>query len=166
MATPIPRQVVVASGKLSIADSSYFYDAPVVVDFPQGVADVGVTTEVHAGRRHVIKVLLTTPAGRGPGPMRGALLGKVLVDFAQISVGDRVAVESAFDALGETGMSLYFDQLQTEDDVFWIELPSGVSMFAFRSGFGDGLYPVFELIDDRGQRVGVEIDCAASVPDA
>ena len=163
--TLMPRTLTVASGRLSISDASYFYDAPVILDFPRGTADIVVTAEVHAGHRHVVRVVLLASSPHPRRWTRGALLGKVLVDFAQIGVGDRVAVASAFDALGDAGMSLYFEKLQTEDDVFWIELPSGVSMLAFRSGFGDGLYPVFDLVDDAGDRVGVEIDCTASVPD-
>lgn len=162
MVSGMSRTLTVASGRLSISDSSYFYDAPLVVDFPMGPAEVSVVTAMREDSRPVVGVRLVAASPRPAATMRGGLLGKVLVDFAQIGVGDRVAVESAFDALGDAGMSRYFDQLQTEADVFWIELPSGVSLFAFRSGFGDGLYPVFELVDASGQRVGVEIDCSAS----
>lgn len=159
------RTLTVASGRLSVSDSSYFYDAPVVVDFPVGPAEVSIAAEVHGGHRHVLRVLLTTRSLQ-PGPTtRGAVLGKVVVDFAQICVGDRVAACAAFDALGDAGMSRYFDQLQTEEGVFWIELPSNVALLAFRSGFGDGLYPVIEVVDPTEARVGVEIDCTASMGD-
>lgn len=107
--TLMPRTLTVASGRLSISDASYFYDAPVILDFPRGTADIVVTAEVHAGHRHVVRVVLLASSPHPRRWTRGALLGKILVDFAQIGVGDRVAVTSAFDALGDAGMSRYLD---------------------------------------------------------
>ena len=66
---------------------------------------------------------------RGDNLVRGARVGEVLVDFAQVGVCDRHAAEQAFDRLGDAGMQFYHDQLQTTDLVKVVTLPNDVEMF-------------------------------------
>jgi hypothetical protein len=62
------------------------------------------------------------------------------VDFGQIGICDRDAVQRAFDTLGDEGMSIYHDQLNTTDFFGWVKLP-GPAITAIVRPFGDGTYP-------------------------
>lgn len=141
-----------------MSDTSYFYDEPVVLSVPAGEYSVMVRYGIREGTKYVSSLRVA----RGDGLIRGTLLSRVLVDFGQIGVCDRDAVETAFDILGDAGMQNYYEQLQTTDLVKIISLPNNIEMFVAHSGFGDGHYPVYLLGATDHVPAGIEIDFEVS----
>ena len=103
-------EVDIAS-RLSISDSSYFYDEPLIVPVASGRYRMSRYL-VESGHKHVAGIRAMTMAGQ---VIRGNAIGRVPVDFGQVGLCDRDAVEHAFDKLGEARMSDYFEQLNTPD---------------------------------------------------
>lgn len=145
---------VSSSGRLCVSDTSYFYDEPVILSVPPGEYSVMVRYGMSDGARYVSSLRVA----RGNDLVRGSRLDDVLVDFGQIGVCDRNAVETAFDVLGDGGMHTYYDQLQTTDLIKTVTLPNKVEMFIARPAFGDGLYPVYMLGASDQMPAGIEID--------
>jgi hypothetical protein len=152
--TPIGELAV--QGRISVSDTSFFYDDPAIVSVVAGRYAIGVRRVEIDGHEHVMAV----SAVRSSTPLiRGRVVGEVSVSFGQVGICDRDEVEKAFDALGDTGMATYFDQLNTTDLTGWITLPGGVTMAMVRPGFGDGTYQLFELVDAEGRVQGIELEC-------
>jgi hypothetical protein len=145
---------VLSGGRLSVSDTSYFYDEPVLLTVPPGEYSVMVRYGMSEGTKYVSSLRVA----RGKDVVRGSRLADVLVDFGQIGVCDRDAVEKAFGVLGDAGMQTYYEQLQTTDLVKTISLPNKVEMFIARPGFGDGLYAVYVLGASEQMPAGIEID--------
>jgi len=146
-------------GRLSVSDTSYFYDEPVLLSVPAGRYSVMVRYGSNEGGKYISALRVA----RGDDFVRGARLDDLLVDFGQIGVCDRDAVERAFDILGDAGMPTYYEQLQTTELVKTVNLPNDVEMFIARSGFGDGLYPVYLLGSSDQMPAGIEIDFEHSI---
>jgi hypothetical protein len=142
--------------RLSISDSSYFYDDPLIIDMEAGNYLASVRYVLPEGHKHIAGVRV---AALGPALSRARWVGNVLVDFGQIGICDRDAVEASFNLLGDDGMSQYYNQLNTIALVDWVQLPGSTKMLILRPGFGDGSYPVYELLRPDGTRGGIEIDC-------
>jgi hypothetical protein len=140
--------------RISVSDTSYFYDEPVLVSVPTGEYRL----MIRPGKSDGDKYISALRVARGSDVSRGSRLGDVIVDFGQVGVCDRDAVERAFDVLGDAGMPAYYQQLQTTDLIRIVTLPDNVNMFAVRSGFGDGLYPVYMLGSSAQMPAGIEID--------
>ena len=136
------------------SNTSYFYDEPVLLSVAPGHYSVTVRYGSTDGTKYVSAMRVA----RGSDLVRASRLGDVVVDFGQIGVCDRAAVEKAFDVLGDAGMSTYHDQLQTTELVKAVALPNDAEMFIARSGFGDGLYPVYLLGTSDQTPAGIEID--------
>lgn len=147
-------------GRISISDSSYFYDQPVVIELESGKYSVSVSYAVSDGHKHIARARVATSEGL---LKLGNEIGVVGIDFGQIAICDRAAVEAAFDVLGDRGMPEYFVQLNITDLTGKVRLPGDVIMFIFRPGFGDGNYPVYELLGLNGERSGLEIDCLKDI---
>jgi hypothetical protein len=141
-------------GRLSVSDTSYFYDEPVLLSLLPGHYSVMIRYGSNDGAKYVSAMRVA----RGTDLVRGSRLDDVVIDFGQVGVCDRDAVEKAFDVLGDAGMSNYHDQLQTNDLVKTVILPNKAEMFIVRSGFGDGLYPVYLLGASDQIPAGIEID--------
>ena len=84
-------------------------------------------------------------------------LGHLNVDFGQVGVCDRTAVERAFDHLGGEGVQRYYDQLEGEELVREIILPENAVMISVQSGFGDGRYGVKALRSKGGDIIGAVV---------
>lgn len=149
----------IASGQLSISDTSYFYDSPVVVTLEPGSYTVHVEVARLSGEAYVRTVRIE----RGGSTRRGTYIGNVEVDFGQIGVCDRAVTEHAFEQLGDDKMHLYFDQLNTTELFGSLTLPGGTTITFFRPGFGDGVYRLYEVLDVHGGLSGVEIDCLTAI---
>ena len=143
-------------GRLSISDTSYFYDEPIVVPVEKGKYEVSVQYGMENGSSHVELVRV---AAISMQCLRSEAIGSVQIDFGQIAICDRDAIELAFDALGDERMPEYFEKLNTTEPVGWINLPAGERMFFARPGFGDGVYPVYKLMTSDGITAGIEIEC-------
>ena len=142
--------------RLSISDTSYFYDEPVIVSLPKARYRVTVRLISPEGDQHVAAVRLVSSDEE---VSRGKRVGSVLVDFGQVGFCDRDAVEKAFEAIADDEMSLYYDQLDTTTVSGQAVLPGAVKIAYVRPGFGDGTYPVYELLRPDGTVIGVELDC-------
>jgi hypothetical protein len=146
------------AGRLSISDTSYFYDEPIIVPVGNGTYEVSVQYGIENGSSYVELVRV---AAIGKQCSRSEAIGSLIIDFGQLGICDRDAVEHAFDALGDERMPEYFDQLNTSEPVGWISLPSGERMFIARPGFGDGAYPVYKLMTSDGIAAGIEVECVS-----
>lgn len=142
--------------RISISDTSYFYDESLIVPSDSGDYVISVQYAMEDGHKHVAGLRVQKAS---TAPIRGRLLGSVPIDFGQIGICDRDAAERAFDALGDERLPEYQDQLNTTDLVAWIVVHAEVRMLIARPGFGDGMYPVYELIALDGKSAGIEIDC-------
>ena len=145
--------------RLSVSDTSYFYDEPILLSVPAGQYSVMVRYGSNDGGRYVSALRVAC----GNDLVRGSRLDDVLIDFGQIGVCDRDAAEAAFDILGDVGMPTYYNQLQTTELAKTVTLPNNVEMFIVRSGFGAGLYPVYVLGASGQVPAGVEIDFEHSI---
>jgi hypothetical protein len=147
--------------RLSISDTSYIFDVPVIVDVPSGHYHVSVRFVRKDGETRVAatRVALSTDVSRG------AKVGDVIIDFAQLGVCDRDAFERVVESLTDEDMPTYFNQLQTLDDTGKAELPGAKVVFT-KTGYGDGEYPVYELRNTGGERAGVEIDFMEYIRDS
>lgn len=141
--------------RISVSDTSYFFDTPVLVPVPGGFYSVSVCYHTCENFRHIgsLRMLM---AGATVSK-RGNMIGTVVVDFGQIGICDRDTVESAFDVLGDGGMHQYYDQLNTTDLLGWVCLPKSARMLTIRPGFGDGSYSVWALTGMHGATEGIEI---------
>ena len=161
------------SSKLSLSDTSYFHDNPLIVDVPSGRYDVGVRVEsettAYGDNSFVtcIRVFASTQQVR-----RGKQLGYLSVDFAQIGVCDRTAIERELANLSDEQMHLYYDQLKTTDEsettrmTGVVTLPGGGKMVWVLGGIGNGEYAVYEMRDATGVVAGVEVDLTEENEDA
>jgi len=149
-------------GRISISDSSYFYDQPVIVPLDPGRYSVSVSYGIQAGHRYIARARVTT--SEEEQLKTGNKVGFVGVDFGQIGICDRDSVETAFDILGDSRMPEYFAQLNIADLFGTVKLPKEIKMFIFRPGFGDGNYPIYEILGSEGRSRGVEIDCMKNGP--
>jgi hypothetical protein len=126
----------------------------VLLSLQPGEYTVMVRYETDEGVRYVRGLRVA----RGENLVRGARVGDLVVDFAQVGVCDRDAMEQAFDGLGDSGMHSYYDQLQTTDLATILVLPNDAKMFIVRSGCGDGNYRVYLLGASSQLPAGIEID--------
>jgi hypothetical protein len=152
---------IAIDSQLSVSDTSYFYDEPVIVSLPSGAYAVDVQYGNADGHPYV-RSLRVVSVHEYESLERAQHVGVVVVDFGQICVCDRAAVAASFDRLGDAGMQHYYDQLNTTELVSLVTLPDGVVMPIVRPGFGDGRYAVYEL-RDRTKMAGVEVDCETPV---
>lgn len=153
-------ELVVSSGELSISDTSYFYDEPVLVRVQNGRYAVYVEIAERDGEPFVRSLRVCSEDGLA----RGQRIGGVLVDFGQIGVCDRGAVAAEFTQLEDAGMPIYYEKLNTTYLSGVVMLPHGTKMAVIRPGFGDGNYTVFSLVNASGELRGVEVDCEHSGP--
>lgn len=90
----------------------------------------------------------------------GAVVGEAWADVANIGLADLepFAVYSAALLEAEAGAPI-FRRLESITTVGMLHLdpPGGAWMPLVESGWGDGTFPVFELVD-RGERVGLEVE--------
>lgn len=92
----------------------------------------------------------------GTTPSLGTQLGESWADTATQGLCDAAsfadAAEEDPENVAEAAMEV--------DAAAIIELPDGSPMFVVSCGFGDGEWPVFELVEG-GQRVGLQVDFIA-----
>lgn len=143
------------SGRLSLTDTAYYFEDPLVVDVMPDEYEVAVRTGRDRGHAFVagIRVL------RGEAADRGGKIGSVEVEFGQIGICDRRAMDDVFDALGLDRVDEYNKLLDTLELATEIRVPGDVPMVIVRPQSGGGDYVVRELLTAQGLRCGIEIDC-------
>lgn len=88
----------------------------------------------------------------GSSPAIGAELGETWADTATQGFCDAASYTSATEESAED-----VSEAATELDAGAIQLPSGHTMFVVSCGFGDGEWPVYELLDGN-RRVGFQVE--------
>jgi hypothetical protein len=146
----------IVSGKLRVSDPMFFRDLP-----------PSPTFDVECGAYRVMAKRMTYPGDRRVSRLRailqkpssfGSRLGDVGVDFAQVGVFDPVVLDEAaekMDAVESEKMVADLDAIQ-DFGVVQVGCDQRAIMPLTVSGFGDGGYPIHELLLN-GKRVGVEV---------
>ncbi|WP_010581967.1 hypothetical protein [Schlesneria paludicola] len=146
----------IVSGKLRVSDPMFFRDLPPspTFDVESGTYRIMVKTITYPGDRRVsrLRAILTEPSSLGPR------LDDVGVDFAQVGIFDPVVLDEAgekMDNAESEKMVADLDAIQ-EFGVVQLGADERAIMPLAVSGFGDGGYPIHELLLD-GKRVGIEV---------
>jgi len=146
----------VVSGKMSVSDPMFFRDLPPPPTFAVGSGSYQVQAKVvtYPGDKRVsrLRAVLEEPSSVGPR------LGYVGVDFAQVTVFDPVVLNDAAENLTASESERLVDDLDAirEYGAVRIGADDSAIMPVVSSGFGDGRYPIHELLVD-GKRVGLEV---------
>jgi hypothetical protein len=147
-------RLVIASGKLGIADPNLFPSDYVSVELRNGNYGVAVKLMEYGSNRRVSRLQVL----EGNDGSRGSQIGSVIVDFAQLGVCDLEATLLACHLLDEEAQSAItkvLDSGQLYGLLQW-DLDSSAPMPFVRPGFGDDEYPIYEL-RNHSLRVGIEI---------
>lgn len=146
------------SGKLRVSDPMFFRD---LLPSP--------TFDVECGTYQVMAKIMTYPGDRRVSRLRailsepstsGSRLDDVGVDFAQVGAFDPVILDEAGEKMDNAeGEKMVADlDLGAIQEFGVVQFGAGerAVMPVVVSGFGDGGYPIHELLCD-GKRVGVEV---------
>jgi hypothetical protein len=146
----------IISGKLRVSDPMFFRDLP-----------PSPTFDVECGTYRVMAKIMSYPRDRRVSRLRSILrqpssfghrLDYVIVDFAQVGIFDAVVLDEAGEKLDVVESEKMAADLGTIQEFGIVQL--GTDQLAIMpltvSGFGDGGYPIHELLLD-GRRVGVEV---------
>lgn len=146
----------ILSGKLRVSDPMFFRDLPPAPTF-----------DVECGTYRVLAKTMTYPEDIRVSRLRAILrepatvgrrLNYVSVDFAQVGIFDPVILDEAaekMDNADEKKMLAALDSIQEFGIASLGSDPCAIMPLAV-SGFGDGGYPIYELLNE-GKRVGVEV---------
>lgn len=150
--------ITVKSGRITAVDFGVMTDdRGVSIDVPPGSYRVQVRLMGFGGSLGICDARVLPESA--PVIKRGLVLGNVFVDDAKLGFGD----------LADAAVGLTSDDIeQINEWSYWIienfgsvaktELPSKtIEMACIRTGFGDGSFPAFALVND-GNTVGMEIE--------
>jgi hypothetical protein len=146
----------IASGKLRISDPMFFRDLPPSPTFAvaRGLYHVRAKLVTYADDRRVSRLQIL----RGEIATLGHRLGEVGVDFAQVAVFDPVVLDAAAEAMDDAQAEQFVAELDAIEEygIAHLGLDERAIMPLAASGFGDGGYPIHELVH-KGERVGMEV---------
>jgi hypothetical protein len=150
-------QLSIVSGKLAVSDPMFFRDLPPppTFDMPCSVYEVAAKIMTYPDDRRVSRLR----AALDERATMGSPLARVGVDFAQVGVFDPVVLDSAAEKMDNSegeDMLTALDAI-TEYGVVHLGKDPVATMPTVVSGFGDGSYPIYELVRDEGRRAGVEV---------
>ena len=143
------------SGKLWVLDPTLFEGE--VIPLPPGEYQVLAKVMDWSDDRRVSRLRVVGPV-QVDGAVLGTQVGEVGVDFAQVGVGDWERCTSGAEALDEASQNRVVAALDTMElygVAYWDE-HGEVPMPFVQSGFGDGTFPIYEIVRD-SVRVGVEV---------
>jgi hypothetical protein len=146
----------VISGKLRVSDPMFFRDLPPspTFDVECGTYRVTAKTITYAGDRRVsrLRAMVKEPSSFGPR------LGDVRVDFGQVGIFDPVILDEAGEKMDNAEGEKMIANLDAIREFGVVQLgPDERAVLPLAvSGFGDGGYPIHELLLD-GKRVGLEV---------
>jgi len=127
-----------------------------LVDLAPGRYLVEAKVLEYPGDRRISRLRVSLP---GSVPHLGESLGETWTDTATTAVCDFKAFQQAWERIGEDeGLSRLEKVKETDSDcgVFTLDQIGGAVAPFVTSGFGDGTYPVFALVE-AGKRVGFEV---------
>lgn len=145
----------IISGKLWAGDAQFAPspDDGVMVDVPTGTYDVAVKL-IHYGEDTRVSRLRAWLSGTNP--TLGAEVGETWADTGTQAFCDQVEYDKEcgedFDAYWER-----VEEVISGHDVAIVALSDNAAMPFVQSGFGDGEFKLFELLES-GSRVGVELE--------
>lgn len=146
----------VISGKLRVSDPMFFRDLPSspTFDVECGTYRVLAKTITYPGDKRVsrMRAFLKEPATLGPR------VDDVGVDFAQVGIFDPVILDQAAERMDHAEGEKMIADLEAIQEFGAIQLGAEEQaiMPVAASGFGDGRYPIHELLLD-AKRVGLEV---------
>jgi hypothetical protein len=157
---PLPPGVRQSYGTLIINGEprTFYYRPDPLVDVPPGHYGVAVRCMQWGEDRRVSRLRVLLKGRRG---QRGEEVGAVSIDTAKCGVCDPEVFSAAWRAHpgGEVAATNELEYQITGGALYGavaLDEQHGAVMVFVRSGFGDGGYPVYELIS-RSKRVGVEV---------
>lgn len=136
--------------RLSVSDTSYFWDDFLDVNVRPGTYDVWICLIFDEGHEHVAAARLIESTQRAFE--RGASLGEVGIDFAQMGFCDREAVKRSFESIADPENSIYYDQLTNELRSGRALLPMGAKMVYVSTGYGDGTADRGQIANSENER--------------
>jgi hypothetical protein len=149
-------ELLVHSGTLRVSDPIFFRDLPPSPAFEveRGTYRALVKVMTYSDKRRVSRLRVI----RGDSCSLGAHLADVGVDFGQVGIFDPALLEAAAEKVDELGPTDMLPDLNSIEEygVARIEGAEDAVMAVACSGFGDGGYPIHELVS-AGRRVGLEV---------
>ncbi len=144
--------------QLRVADPVTFGDLPPAPTFDVQaglyLAQVRVITYASGSGAHSIRVVLS-----GARTRRADCIGEAFVDFGMLSIFDWPTYEQQMTDRTDDEYSAVSKQLEKFPTIHGtVRLPDGAAMPVVGDFGGDGGFSIFELLDDAGERVGVEVD--------
>jgi len=148
--------LTIVSGKLRVSDPMFFRDLP-----------PSPTFNVECGKYRVMAKIVTYPGDRRVSRLKailhepsslGSRLDDVGVDFAQVGIFDPVILDEAGEKMDNVESEMMVAALGAIQEFGVVQLGADerAIMALAVSGFGDGGYPIHELLLD-GKRVGIEV---------
>lgn len=130
----------------------------IIVDLDAGVYDVSARKIDFTGDIRVASLRVLAQGSQGE---RGQKIGESWADTGTQGVCDYDAYRKAIEGMdGEAYFSQHEDEL-CADDYGTVTLAPNAVLILCSSGFGDGFFPVFNLLDPSGKQVGVEVQMIA-----
>jgi hypothetical protein len=153
-------QIQLNSGKLLIEDAAFSpsLEDGLIVELAPGTYDVERKLVVYGNdaRNAGLRVF-----PRGQTTSRGAQIGETWTDTGELGVSDFDRARSTLEALGDDAFydqySKILDQADPGTGSGIVRHENAPLLFFVSSGFGDGTYPVYELVS-QDTRSGVEIE--------
>lgn len=148
----------IESGKLGISSPMFFRDLPLRIEVPVGYYQVFAKTITYQDDTRVSRLRAVLETDHTP--KLGRWVDYVAVDFGRVGVFDLVVLNEVGAALSEekeVEIREWFEKpFRNLYSVGMFDENREVTMPAVEAGYGDGAYPVFELLDGSGV-VGAEV---------
>jgi hypothetical protein len=148
-------ELAIQHGRIAVSDPMLYRDLPAPPTFDMAVGTYTVSVRIMAygedKRVSRLRVFGTATA------IVGALIGDVGVDFGQVGVFDPILLNQISDRMSEEQAMNMVNELGAIGLAGVVHPGEGdATMPVVSSGFGDGRYPIHELVH-AGHRVGIEI---------
>lgn len=149
------------SGRLCVSDAKFAPDPAVPVRLEPGDYEVWVQEFVYEDdhefeNRHALLRVLKP----GTNPQRGEKIDNSWADTGTQGVCDFEQMLKLQEEVGEDDYIDAFEEAWSEEFILQPKADTAALLFVVHSGFGDGTFPVFELVQDV-QLVGVEVELIA-----
>ncbi|HXR03384.1 MAG TPA: hypothetical protein VN836_01600 [Verrucomicrobiae bacterium] len=149
--------LTVRGSKVQVVDASYVPDERegCMVTLAPGSYHVEVKATAYGGDVRISRLRLVR---HGVSPSIGAVLGETGTDTANIGVCDHEVFARAWGGDNDASWEIISPAIEEADThgIAVLDETAGAVMPFVRSGFGDGTFPVHELVAD-GSRAGFEV---------
>jgi hypothetical protein len=156
-AGPYDLALLTIGGRVLIADASFIPDEDqgIVVNVPAGTYTVRFAVLDYGADWRVSRLLI----GADPGLRRGAMIGRTWTDTGKTAICDPDVLGPAWGSDWEASYARIAPALEGDEPIGVAEfdVALGAVIPFVESGFGDGEYPVRELVTSTEERMGVEV---------